>query len=167
MRALSPRLVAQPKYPGSSAARSKATARCLSRLPCPAPSRLRHLRAPLPLLQRRHPQSLSGCDSPRRLRSVSRKRSILHPLSPPLPCWGRHLTPSPSLLTHTRIRRPVFFHLRSTTRVQWSPTNCITLCSTAASTTSGMLSRWRDWLQGQHWAREKVLVPHRLYSVKH
>lgn len=118
MRVPSPRLVAQPKYQGSSAARSRATVRCPSHLPCLAPPRLRRLRAPLPPLQRRRPLSPLGRASPPRLLSVSRRSSNLRPLSLPLPCWGHHPTPCPTLLTHTRTRSPVFFRPHSTTRGQ-------------------------------------------------
>lgn len=118
MRVRSPRLVVLQKSQVSSAARSRATARCLSRLQCPAPPRLRRLRAPLPPLQRRRPSSPRVHASPRRLPSASRGSSIHRPLSLPLPCWGHRPAPSPTLLIHARTRKLALFHHRSTTRRQ-------------------------------------------------
>lgn len=135
MRVRSPRLVVLLKSQASSAARSRATARCLSHLQCPAPPRLRRLRAPLPPLQRRRPSSPRVHASPHRLPSASRGSSIHRPLSLPLPCWGCHPAPSPTLLIHTRSRSLALFHRHSTTRGRLA-TRCITRC-TAASTTSG------------------------------
>lgn len=139
MRVLSPRLVAQPKSPVSSAARSRATVRCPLHLPCPAPPRLRHLRAPLPLLQRRHPQSLLGYGFPPRLLSVLKRSCNFHRLSLHLPCWGHRPTPTPTLLTHTRTRSLVFCP-DSTTHGQ-----CTTRCRTAASTKSGIFTGAKNY----------------------